>query len=216
MSKYAHIHKAFITIEQLRWTRISVGADGHEHPHSFYRDGDDKRITKVEVSLDGPANHRSPDGQIWVSHGAFVSACKVDASAGKDKLVGKVTSGIADLLGKAFCLKFSQRIIHCYPVLKTSGSSFENFFKDEYTTLVPVNDRIFSTSVDLSYIFSPVQLSSPKDDKKLEFVVPDGANLAGGAWDGIGVAERARKVTLEVFATDDSASVQVCTNLRSN
>jgi hypothetical protein len=27
-------------------------------------------------------------------------ACKVDASAGKDKLVGKVTSGIADLLGK--------------------------------------------------------------------------------------------------------------------
>ncbi|KIM77867.1 hypothetical protein PILCRDRAFT_795391 [Piloderma croceum F 1598] len=163
VSKYAHIHKAFITIEQLRWTRISVGADGHEHPYSFYRDGDDKRITKVEV----------------------------DASAGKDKLVGKVTSGIADLL-----------------VLKTSGSSFENFFKDEYTTLVPVNDRIFSTSVDLSYTFSPVQLSSPKDDRKLEFVVPDGTDLSGGAWDGIGVAERARKVTLEVFATDESASVQ--------
>jgi urate oxidase len=79
-----------------------------------------------------------------------------------------------------------------------------------------VNDRIFSTSVDLSYTFSPVQLSSPKDDKKLEFVVPDGANLAGGAWDGSGVAERARKVTLEVFATDESASVQVRANLRSN
>jgi urate oxidase len=52
VSKYAHIHKAFITVEKLRWTRISVGAEGQEqqHPHSFYRDGDDKRITKVEVS----------------------------------------------------------------------------------------------------------------------------------------------------------------------
>jgi len=113
-------------------------------------------------------------------------------------------------------VKLSQRMIRCYPVLKTSGSSFENFIKDEYTTLVPVNDRIFSTSVDLSYTFSPVQLSSPKDDKKLDFVAPDGSNLAGGPWDGSGVAERARKVTLEVFATDESASVQVRANLRSN
>lgn len=165
VSKYAHIHKAFITIEKLRWTRISVGPDGQEqqHPHSFYRDGDDKRTTKVEV----------------------------DASAGKDKLVGKVTSGIADLL-----------------VLKTSGSAFENFIKDEYTTLVPVNDRIFSTSVDLSYTFSPVPLSAPKDEKKHDFAVPEGADLVGGAWDGEGVAEKARKITLEVFATDESASVQ--------
>jgi len=164
VSKYAHIDKAFITVEKLRWTRISVGAEGqeHPHPHSFYRDGDDKRVTKVEV----------------------------DSSAGKDKLIGKVTSGIADLL-----------------VLKTSGSAFENFLKDEFTTLVPVNDRIFSTSVDLSYTFSPVLLSAPKDEKKLEFSVPDG-DLIGGVWDGEGVAKRARKITLDVFATDDSASVQ--------
>jgi len=165
VSKYAHIHKAFITVEKLRWTRISVGADGQQeaHPHSFYRDGDDKRFTKVEV----------------------------DASAGKDKLVGKVTSGIADLL-----------------VLKTSGSTFENFVKDEYTTLIPVDDRIFSTSVDLSYVFYPVPLSAPQDEKKLDFVVPKGKDLIGGAWDGEDVADRARKVTLEIFATDESASVQ--------
>jgi len=165
VSKYAHIHKAFITVEKLRWTRISVGASGQEvpHPHSFYRDGDDKRVTKVEV----------------------------DASAGKDKLVGKVTSGITDLL-----------------VLKTSGSAFENFVKDEYTTLIPVDDRIFSTAVDLSYTFYPVPLSAPKDEKKLDFNVPEGPGLAGGVWDGKGVAERARKVTLDVFATDESASVQ--------
>jgi len=162
VSKYPHIHKAFITIEQLRWARISV--DGTPHPHSFWRDGDDKRITSVEV----------------------------DATAGKNKLVGKVTSGISDLL-----------------VLKSSGSAFENFYKDEFTTLIPVNDRIFSTSVDLSYTFAPVDLTAPTDEKKFEFAVPaQSAELTGGAWDGVATAERARKVTLDIFATDESASVQ--------
>ena len=101
------------------------------------------------------------------------------------------------------------------PVLKTSGSAFENFVKDEYTTLVPVNDRIFSTSVDLSYTFSPVPLVAPQQENKLDFSVPEGADLIGGAWDGEGVAERARKITLEVFATDESASVQVFKSLES-
>lgn len=69
ISKYSHLHKAFITVEQLRWSRIPV--DGREHPHSFMRDGDEKRIVSVEI----------------------------DASGGKDKLVAKVTAGISDLLG---------------------------------------------------------------------------------------------------------------------
>lgn len=100
-------------------------------------------------------------------------------------------------------------------VLKTSGSAFENFVKDEYTTLIPVDDRILSTAIDLSYTFSPVSLTAPKDEKKLQFSVPEGADLIGGAWDGEGVAGRARKVTLDIFATDESASVQV-TTLPSN
>lgn len=47
------MHKAFVTIEQLRWARISVdGKQGvDEHPHAFYRDGDDKRVVKIEVSI---------------------------------------------------------------------------------------------------------------------------------------------------------------------
>ena len=69
VSKYAHIHKAFVTIEQLRWARITV--DGEKHDHSFLRDGDEKRIAKIEV----------------------------DGSQGKDKLVGNVSAGINDLLG---------------------------------------------------------------------------------------------------------------------
>ena len=69
VSKYAHIHKAFVTLEQLRWTRIMV--DGEPHPHSFLRDGEERRIVKVLV----------------------------DGSQGKDRLVGNVSAGINDLLG---------------------------------------------------------------------------------------------------------------------
>ena len=53
VSRYSHIHKTFVTIEQLRWSRIPVtntqgSVEGHKH--SFLRDGDDKRVIKVEVS----------------------------------------------------------------------------------------------------------------------------------------------------------------------
>jgi len=159
--KYPHIHKAFVSLEQFRWSRIPVGTELHRH--SFYRDGDDKRFTKVEV----------------------------DASAGKANLIATVTSGISDLL-----------------VLKSSGSSFQNFIRDEYTTLSDVDDRIFSTAVDLSYTFDAITIPTPTDEKKLEFVVPTAIEGLGGVWDAEGVAQRARTGTLEVFAADESASVQ--------
>lgn len=54
VSKYAHIHKAFITVEKLRWSRIAIkpedGDKVEDHPHAFVRDGDDKRVIEVEVS----------------------------------------------------------------------------------------------------------------------------------------------------------------------
>lgn len=160
LAKYNHLTKISVAIEQLRWSRIHVGSQ--PHPHSFYRDGDDKRFTKAEVT--------STDKH----------------------LLAKVTSGISDLL-----------------VLKSSGSSFENFIRDEYTTLPDVDDRIFSTSVDLSYAFAPITLPFPADDDKLAFsVLDDSSEAHGGVWDAEGVAASARKGTLEIFATDDSASVQ--------
>lgn len=42
--------------------------------------------------------------------------------------------------------------------MKTTGSSFENFYRDEFTTLPEVSDRIFSTSIALEYI-----VALPKD-----------------------------------------------------
>jgi len=162
VSKYAHIRKALVTIEQLRWSRITV--DGKPHGHSFVRDGDEKRVAKVEV----------------------------DGSRGKDQLVGNVSAGINDLL-----------------VLKSTGSAFEGFIRDEYTTLPEVDDRIFSTSVDVLYAFAPFEITAPRDGKKLEF---DKEQIEGegglGAWEGITASESAREITLSVFATDESASVQ--------
>lgn len=98
-----------------------------------------------------------------------------------------------------------------YQVLKSTGSAFENFYRDEYTTLAEVNDRIFSTSVDLSYTFSDIQLAAPTDEKKLNFVIPlqkGEVGYEGSVWDEK-VPARARAATLETFAVDESASVQV-------
>ncbi|KAG8961551.1 hypothetical protein FRC03_005272 [Tulasnella sp. 419] len=153
VNKYNHISKSIITIEQLKWTRIPVGPNAEPHKHSFVRDGDEKRIIKVEV----------------------------DATAGKDKVKGSVVGGLKDLL-----------------VLKSSGSAFENFLRDEYTTLIEVSDRIFSTAVDYDY----------------NFILPDehltieGLKKLGEISRFEQVAASARQITLDTFATDESASVQ--------
>jgi hypothetical protein len=81
--------------------------------------------------------------------------------------------------------------------------------RDEYTTLVEVEDRIFSTAVHLIYTFPPIAIPAPTDEAKLELAVPVGAK-EGSIWDEK-VPERARKATLEIFASDQSASVQVRT-----
>lgn len=98
------------------------------------------------------------------------------------------------------------------PVLKSTGSAFENFIRDEYTTLVEVADRIFSTSVDLTYEFAPITISvAPTDGKRLDLVVPirkGEEGYLGSVWDDE-VPIRARTATLETFALDESASVQV-------
>ncbi|KAJ7661916.1 hypothetical protein DFH06DRAFT_1088425 [Mycena polygramma] len=163
VSKYPHIHKAFVTVEQLRWSRIPVAGEQGvaEHPHSFFRDGDEKRIVNVEV----------------------------DASKGKDKLTASITAGLSDLL-----------------VLKTTESAFTGFVRDKYTTLKEVDDRILSTSIDLTYTFSPIDIPTPTDAELEEFTIP--AEIpAGCVWDTT-VPAKARKVTLDTFASDNSASVQ--------
>lgn len=94
-------------------------------------------------------------------------------------------------------------------VLKTTGSAFESFVRDEYTTLVEVDDRIFSTSIDLTYKYAPLPIPVPADGEGKVFdYAPTAEAAKGTAWDGDAVAAVARDITLEVFALDESASVQ--------
>lgn len=78
-------------------------------------------------------------------------------------------------------------------VLKSTGSAFHGFVRDEYTTLGETWDRILSTDVDASWKWNnfenvaAVEAAVPKFDD---------------AW------KSARDVTFKLFAEDDSASVQ--------
>ncbi len=75
-------------------------------------------------------------------------------------------------------------------VLKTTGSAFHGFYKDEYTTLVPVWDRIFSTAVDCKWSFTS------KNSNTLRKI--DYKAIHAGV----------KQITCDTFAKDDSASVQ--------
>jgi len=144
-------------------------------------------VTKAFVDIESLKWSRIPVQGVEHKH-SFVrdgeekrtTSVEVDGSQGKDNLSAKVTSGIQDLL-----------------VLKSSGSSFEDFLVDEFTTLIPVSDRIFSTAVDLNYTFTLPSYGGA--DKLSELDVETQFDR---------VSTSAKEITLEVFATDESASVQ--------
>ncbi|CEI94123.1 hypothetical protein CU097_003036 [Rhizopus azygosporus] len=75
-------------------------------------------------------------------------------------------------------------------VLKTTGSAFHGFYRDEYTTLQDTWDRIFSTAVDAKWTFAS---NSSDVLRKIDYK----AIHAG-----------VRQITCDTFAKDDSASVQ--------
>lgn len=78
-------------------------------------------------------------------------------------------------------------------VLKSTGSQFHSFIRDEYTTLPEVWDRVLSTEVDCGWAWrtfsglAAVKDTIPKFDR---------------AW------EDARKITMKAFAEENSPSVQ--------
>ncbi|KAL8911052.1 MAG: hypothetical protein Q9171_003699 [Xanthocarpia ochracea] len=78
-------------------------------------------------------------------------------------------------------------------VLKSTGSAFHGFIRDEYTTLPEVSDRILSTEVDCGWAWNT--FTTLKD---IETAVPN----FDDAWNSV------REITLETFAKDESASVQ--------
>ncbi|EXJ91255.1 uricase [Capronia coronata CBS 617.96] len=141
IEKYKHIHTAHIDIIQHRWTRMTI--DGKPHPHSFYRDGEEKRLVQAQI-IEGKGI--------------------------------EIRSGISDLL-----------------VLKSTGSAFHHFVRDEFTTLPEVWDRILSTSVDAGWKWSTF---SGVDAVKRDVALFD------ATW------VKAREITFKLFALEESPSVQ--------
>lgn len=50
LARYEHVSATFVTVEQLRWARISDSSSEAGHPHAFWRDGAEKRFVEVEVA----------------------------------------------------------------------------------------------------------------------------------------------------------------------
>jgi urate oxidase len=78
-------------------------------------------------------------------------------------------------------------------VLKSTGSAFHGFVRDEFTTLPETWDRILSTDIDCSWSWKRFPNAT---------AVQQGAERFDKAW------ESARKIIMKTFAIDESASVQ--------
>ncbi|KAF2723148.1 uricase [Polychaeton citri CBS 116435] len=138
---YSHIHVAHIDIVVHKWTRMNV--EGKPHPHSFLRDGDEKRTINCVARRDGGIS---------------------------------IASGVKGLL-----------------VLKSTGSQFWGFHRDEYTRLPETWDRILSTEVQATWHWR--RFSNLKE-------VEDEQDIFEKAW------EDANTITKETFAKENSPSVQ--------
>jgi len=78
-------------------------------------------------------------------------------------------------------------------VLKSTGSAFHGFMRDEFTTLPETWDRILSTDVDCTWTWKPFATVA---------AVQQGVERFDKAW------ESARGIIMRTFAVEESASVQ--------
>jgi len=76
-------------------------------------------------------------------------------------------------------------------VLKSTGSAFHGFHRDEYTRLPETWDRILSTEIEAGWQWK--LFKTLKEAKAVDF---------NGAW------KAARDITMKIYAEDNSASVQ--------
>jgi urate oxidase len=86
-------------------------------------------------------------------------------------------------------------------ILKSTGSAFYGFLRDKYTTLPETWDRLFSTEVECKYVYKKLNTLEQVKDQSGTFE---------------STFTNVRETTLNVFAEDDSASVQATMYLMSN
>ena len=138
----------------------------YKHIHSAQVKVKTHRWTRMNV-------HGEPHPHSFMRDGAETRDVTATADEGKGITV---RSAIAGLL-----------------VLKSTGSAFHDFYRDEYTTLPDVYDRILSTEADCGWTWTT--FGSLEEIEKM-----------GSKFDGTWAL--ARKITLETFALESSPSVQ--------
>lgn len=174
--KYAHIHRSFVDIVTHRWTRIQVP-------------GGNVNGETTANTTNGTKGHK----HAFLRDGNEKQVVSVQVDDGTNQ------TGAGEGSGPTAVLKSGLKDLL---VLKSTGSSFTNFDRDEYTTLPEVDDRIFSTSVTLEY---EVSLPSSSLGNKLTI---DSLPAINKAIDFVAIQTMAREITLTTFAEDESASVQ--------
>ncbi|MGA2641626.1 MAG: factor-independent urate hydroxylase [Spirochaetia bacterium] len=129
-----------------------------------------EHVQSAEVSIDQKIWTRIPVGGSPHDHSFSSAGSGRRTCAVKETRRGppRVSGGLAGL-----------------EVIKTTGSGFSGFLKDEYTTLQDTTDRIFATSIDATWDFLPA-------------VSPDYNEVFAAA----------KRVIQETFATHESLSVQ--------
>jgi urate oxidase len=110
-----------------------------------------KHVSRVEVSLAEHCWRRinvkgKPHAHSFSEQGAARSIAKIVCT----RKASVVESGIQDLL-----------------ILKTTASGFENFLRDEFTTLPETNDRILATKLEAVWTYRRKPRSYSWTDKKI-------------------------------------------------
>ena len=139
-----------------------------------YFQKNNSQVSKVSIEIEEKLWHRiltlDSSSKKSVSHDhSFVSGSneKKTSNIVVTNNDSMIKSGIKDLL-----------------ILKSSGSGFENYIKDKFTTLKETSDRVFSTSVKAVWSYV---------NQDLNFV---------------SIHSRVRQIILETFANQQSLSVQ--------
>ncbi|RKP39375.1 uricase [Dimargaris cristalligena] len=151
---------------------------GHHFLHTY------GHVTRVHVSIqqhpwnrlvvdDEAHPHAFTRGGEWRRTTQLTTDATLAAAAATAAWTARITSGFRGV-----------------SVLKTTGSSFSNFLRDQYTTLAETDDRILSTNIDCQWSLS---LTDPEALRVTDF---------SHTFDVV------RQHTLKLFAQDNSASVQ--------
>jgi urate oxidase len=110
-----------------------------------------RQVSQVDIGLSERGWDRlMVDGKPHDHSFAQKDAARPTVRAACSRTASSVESGLEDLL-----------------ILKTAGSGFEGFAKDEYTTLAETNDRIFATQLKAQWTYEKAPPSYSQTNRRI-------------------------------------------------